>query len=71
MKARTCTYIYKHTHHSNLENVDCKRLFNDDEYSSTGARGGGKENFVTGVVKKERVSDFINNLVEDIMKLCQ
>jgi alanyl-tRNA synthetase len=44
-----------------LFNIDCNRIFKEiaSEYGS----GGGKSNFVTGVIRKENVGDFINTVV--------
>jgi alanyl-tRNA synthetase len=49
-----------------LDNIDCNRLFR--QYCSIGARGGGKSNFVTGVIKRERVTEIIANLNADVKK---
>jgi alanyl-tRNA synthetase len=49
-----------------LDNIDCNKLFR--QYSSIGARGGGKSNFVTGVINRERLTEIIANLNTDVMK---
>jgi alanyl-tRNA synthetase len=47
-----------------LEHIDCNKLFN--QYSSLGARGGGKPTFLTGVINKEKIHQLMNHLVTDI-----
>jgi len=44
-----------------LSNIDCKRIFK--EIASECGSGGGKSNFVTGVIRKENVGDFISTIV--------
>jgi alanyl-tRNA synthetase len=44
-----------------LFNIDCNRMFK--ELASECGSGGGKSNFVTGVIRKENVVDFISTIV--------
>ena len=44
-----------------LSNIDCNRMFK--EIASEYGRGGGKSNFVTGVIRRENVGEFISTIV--------
>jgi alanyl-tRNA synthetase len=44
-----------------LFNMDCNRMFK--EIASQFGRGGGKTNFVTGVIRRENVGEFISSIV--------
>jgi alanyl-tRNA synthetase len=47
-----------------LRNIDCYRIFS--EVSTEWGKGGGKPEFVTGVIKREYVDHFVNRIVEKI-----
>ena len=47
--------------------IECDKLFN--RYSYLGARGGGKSAFVTGSISKDKVSQLMANLVQDIRSM--
>jgi alanyl-tRNA synthetase len=44
-----------------LSNIDCNRMFK--EITSQYGRGGGKSNFVNGVIRRENVGEFISSVV--------
>jgi hypothetical protein len=47
--------------------IDCNKLFK--EIAGKDGRGGGKPHFITGVINKERITDFVNrifNLISNI-----
>ncbi len=44
-----------------LFNIDCNIMFK--EIASECGRGGGKSNFVTGVIRRENVGEFISSIV--------
>jgi alanyl-tRNA synthetase len=44
-----------------LFNIDCNRMFK--EIASECGRGGGKSNFVTGVIRRENLGEFISTIV--------
>jgi alanyl-tRNA synthetase len=46
-----------------LPEIDCNKLLKEIS-SSVGGRGGGKPNFVTGVIKKEMVADFVKKILD-------
>jgi alanyl-tRNA synthetase len=46
--------------------IDCNRLFR--QFSGPYGRGGGKPHFVTGVIKKEVVSDVLGKIENEIMR---
>lgn len=48
-----------------LYKIDCNRMFK--EITSKWGRGGGKSNFVTGVIRKENVEEFIATIVGDLV----
>ena len=48
-----------------LFNIDCNRMFK--EIASKWGRGGGKSNFVTGVIRRENVEEFIRTIVREIV----
>jgi alanyl-tRNA synthetase len=48
-----------------LYKIDCNRMF--EEITSKWGRGGGKSNFVTGVIRKENVEEFIATIVGDLV----
>lgn len=48
-----------------LFEIDCNRMFK--EITSEWGRGGGKSNFVTGVIRKEKVDEFITTIVENLV----
>jgi alanyl-tRNA synthetase len=50
-----------------LRYIECDKLFN--HYSYLGARGGGKSAFVTGSIRKDKVSQLMANLVQDIRSM--
>jgi alanyl-tRNA synthetase len=50
-----------------LRYIECDKLFN--RYSYLGARGGGRSAFVTGSISKDRVSQLMANLVQDIRSM--
>jgi alanyl-tRNA synthetase len=50
-----------------LSYIECDKLFN--RYSYLGARGGGKSAFVTGSISKDKVSQLMANLVQDIRSM--
>lgn len=45
--------------------IDCNRLFK--QFAGTDGRGGGKPNFVTGVVKKEAVNKVLDRIGQEIL----
>lgn len=45
--------------------IDCNRLFK--QFAGTDGRGGGKPNFVTGVVKKEAVNKVVDRIGQEIL----
>jgi alanyl-tRNA synthetase len=47
-----------------LFEIDCDRMFK--EITSKWGKGGGKSNFVTGVIRKEKVDEFIATIVENL-----
>jgi alanyl-tRNA synthetase len=48
-----------------LFNIDCNRMFK--EIASECGRGGGKSNFVTGVIRRENVGEFISSIVRMVV----
>lgn len=48
-----------------LFEIDCNRMFK--EITSKWGKGGGKSNFVTGVIRKEKVDEFITTIVENLV----
>ncbi|MGA9151246.1 MAG: hypothetical protein WBZ36_11760 [Candidatus Nitrosopolaris sp.] len=48
-----------------LFKIDCNRMFK--EITSKWGRGGGKPNFVTGVIRKEKVDEFITAIVGNLV----
>jgi alanyl-tRNA synthetase len=48
-----------------LVNIDCNRMFS--EITSKWGRGGGKSNFVTGVIRKEKVDEFITTIIGNLI----
>jgi alanyl-tRNA synthetase len=50
-----------------LSYIECDILFN--HYSYLGTRGGGKSNFVTGSISKDKVPQLMANLVQDIRSM--
>ena len=50
-----------------LSYIECDKLFNS--YSYLGARGGGKSAFVTGSISKDKVSQLMANLIQDIRSM--
>lgn len=48
-----------------LAGLDCKRVFR--EVAGPDGRGGGRPNFVTGVLKKEKAADIIARLAERVL----
>jgi len=48
-----------------LFNIDCNRMFK--EIASECGRGGGKSNFVTGVIRRENVGEFISSNVRMVV----
>jgi alanyl-tRNA synthetase len=48
-----------------LFKIDCNRMFK--EITSEWGRGGGKSNFVTGVIRKEKVDEFITTIVGNLV----
>jgi hypothetical protein len=48
-----------------LFKVDCNRMFK--EITSKWGKGGGKSNFVTGVIRKEKVDEFITTIVRNLV----
>ncbi len=50
-----------------LNAIDCKKIFS--EVSSEGGKGGGKPEFVTGVVKRESMDEFVDGVVRKIQTL--
>lgn len=48
-----------------LYKIDCNRMFK--EITSKWGRGGGKSNFVTGIIRKENVEEFIATIVGDLV----
>jgi alanyl-tRNA synthetase len=46
--------------------IDCNRLFK--QHAGADGRGGGKPHFVTGVIKKEAVSDVLDRIASEIMR---
>jgi alanyl-tRNA synthetase len=48
-----------------LFKIDCNRLFK--EITSKWGKGGGKSNFVTGVIRKEKVDEFITTIVGNLV----
>jgi alanyl-tRNA synthetase len=47
-----------------LRNIDCYKIFS--EISTEWGKGGGKPEFVTGVIKREYMDHFVNRIVEKI-----
>jgi alanyl-tRNA synthetase len=47
-----------------LRNIDCYKIFS--EVSIEWGKGGGKPEFVTGVIKREYMDHFVNRIVEKI-----
>jgi alanyl-tRNA synthetase len=47
-----------------LRNIDCYKIFS--EVSTEWGKGGGKPEFVTGVIKREYMDHFVNRIVEKI-----
>jgi alanyl-tRNA synthetase len=47
-----------------LKNIDCNKLFR--EISSECAKGGGKPEFVNGVIKREYMCQFVNAIIGKI-----
>lgn len=52
------------TRSESLYDIDCNRIFK--EIASEWGRGGGKSNFVTGVIRRENVGEFIDTVVRKI-----
>ena len=50
-----------------LSNIDCSKIFSD--VSSGWGKGGGKSQFVTGVIKKEYMDQFVNSVVAIIQTI--
>jgi alanyl-tRNA synthetase len=48
-----------------LFKIDCNRMFK--EITSEWGRGGGKSNFVTGVIRKENVDEFITTIIGNLV----
>jgi len=48
-----------------LIKIDCNRLFK--EITSKWGKGGGKSNFATGVIRKEKVHEFITTVVGNLV----
>ncbi len=48
-----------------LFNIDCNRMFK--EIASKWGRGGGKSNFVSGIIRRENVEEFISIIVREIV----
>jgi alanyl-tRNA synthetase len=48
-----------------LIKIDCNRMFK--EITSEWGRGGGKSNFVTGVIRKEKLDEFITTIVGNLV----
>jgi alanyl-tRNA synthetase len=48
-----------------LFKIDCNRLFK--EITSKWGKGGGKSNFATGVIRKEKVDEFITTIVGNLV----
>jgi alanyl-tRNA synthetase len=48
-----------------LFNIDCNRMFK--EIASKWGRGGGKSNFVSGIIRRENVEEFIRIIVREIV----
>ncbi|HET7149403.1 MAG TPA: hypothetical protein VFI73_13010 [Candidatus Nitrosopolaris sp.] len=48
-----------------LFNIDCNRMFR--EIASEYGKGGGKSNFVTGVIRRENVGEFINTIIKMVV----
>ena len=48
-------------------NIDCNKVFR--EIAGPDGRGGGKPNFVTGVVKKEKVWQIVSGIAEQLQEL--
>jgi alanyl-tRNA synthetase len=46
-------------------NLDCNRMFK--EVTSKWGKGGGKSNFATGVIRKEKVGEFITTVVGNLV----
>jgi alanyl-tRNA synthetase len=46
--------------------VDCNKLFK--QHVGADGRGGGKPHFVTGVIKKEAISDVLDRIASEIMR---
>jgi len=46
--------------------IDCNKLFR--QFSGPDGRGGGKPNFVTGVIKKEAVSTVLDRIADEVMR---
>lgn len=49
-----------------LLNFDCNKLFK--QVSGANGRGGGKPHFVTGIIRKNRVPNIMNEIVQEIIK---
>ena len=47
-----------------LFNIDCNRMFR--EIASEWGRGGGKPNFVTGLIRRENVREFIGTITRKL-----
>lgn len=49
-----------------LRNVDCDKLFK--QVSGADGQGGGKPHFVIGMIKKNKVHDIMNEIIQEITK---
>jgi alanyl-tRNA synthetase len=52
------------TNELSLASIDCNNLFR--EISGKDGRGGGNAHFVTGIVNKNRVSNILNKIIDEI-----
>jgi len=48
----------------NLEGIDCRKLFN--QFAGQDGRGGGKNHFVTGIIKKEAITRVLESILNEI-----
>lgn len=49
-----------------MGDIDCNLLFNQS--AGADGRGGGRPNFVTGIIKKEAVNDFLDRIAREILR---
>jgi alanyl-tRNA synthetase len=46
--------------------IDCNRVFK--QFAGPGGKGGGKANFVTGIVRKEQVGDVLERIAGEVLR---